>query len=371
MLNILAIYPAFDININEMAMVWKKLCDSGQVKCTIFAGARDVLKGGVAISLNENYKNMEIIRLGVPLVSRSAIDQMCLLTVNQKPDLVFCAIAHNLPAAIAIQRCSLAPIFLHEEFLSDERIELKRRDYFGIDALRPWVIRQRARRLSQRCDRIFCSNPAEFNIKGSNKVNGDIFYLPWPHPYADAQSAVVPRLAQHVVYIGSISKVKGALALRDYVLALLKNEPDLQFTLVGPATDKLGECMLSEIRQVGGARVNWIAGCPRPRAIELISSARFVISPGKLSNWGLIGDAWNSGTPIIAAASHYDLKSESNCLIAGDSDEFVYQARRLLSDDALWLRLVDNGLTTVRQKHSVEVVAERLLRGLTLSVQFA
>lgn len=366
MMNVLAIYPAFDIALNEMAMVWNRLCEQGKVRCTVFAGARDVLKGGVGIALDEHHPNLDIIRLNVALDSEAAIERIVHFAKKNRPDWVFCAIAHNLPAALAVKKQTGAPILLHEEFISDSRMELKRRFYLGLEPLRPWMIRYRARQLLSCTDRAFCSNPAEFDVAGNDQKGGKLLYLPWPHPAAESSLGLETHDSHLAVYIGSVSKVKGASALGEYLCSLLQTESDMRIALVGPATDAAGQQALDRIMAVGGERVSWQKSCSRERALELIGSACFVLSPGKLSNWGLIGDAWGCGTPVIAVASHYDLKAGRNCLVADDVASFLQQVRCLRTDATLWQQLAQSGRQTVSKRHAPTVTAEHLLRGLYL-----
>lgn len=68
---IIAIYPAFDCSINEMAMVWKKLCANGAVRCFVVTGNNDVLKKFNSTLFYENSDGLEIHRLNTPLKSNT------------------------------------------------------------------------------------------------------------------------------------------------------------------------------------------------------------------------------------------------------------------------------------------------------------
>ena len=364
MIKVLAIYPAFDWRLNEMAMVWQQLCQSGQVQCTVFASCNDRLKGHVAALGHESGKNLEVFRLDVPLTSQTAIDRMFALAGRERPDVVFCATSLNMHAAQQIRQRFSVPILLHDEFLSDGQLALPRRQYLGVEALRPLAIWLRARRVMARTDGMACSNPKEFDQKLRHPLGGQVFYLPWPHPVPPDVRPAPERDPALGIYIGSISKPKGAANLERHVGALLTSDPHIRVRIIGPATDRLGEDALRALRKAWPDRVSYLKSCSRSEAMQQLASAHFVFSPGVSSNWGLIGDAWNAGTPVLSPSEHYDLDDGENCLVCREAEDFVAAVRRLRGDGALWRRLSQGGSRTVRELHSVQSVAERLLAGL-------
>src|SRR5207302_1450038 len=88
------------------------------------------------------------------------------------------------------------------------------------------------------------------------------------------------------------------------------------------------------------------------------------ISPHHRGGWGLIGDAWQCGTPVIGVDSHYDIREGSNALVASSAAGFVSAVRRLRSDAGLWQALSSEGQHTAEATHGVEVVAGQLLEFL-------
>ncbi|NDV13143.1 glycosyltransferase family protein [Crenobacter caeni] len=364
MIKVLAIYPAFDWRLNEMAMVWQQLCQSGQVKCTVFASRKDRLKGHVAALEHERGKNLEVFRLDAPLTSQAAIDRMLASADRERPDLIFCATSLNMHAARQVRQRFSVPILLHDEFLSDEQLPLPRRQYLGVEALRPLAIWLRARRVMAGTDGMACSNPKEFDRKFRHPLGGQVFYLPWPHPAPPDARPVPERDPALGIYIGSISKPKGAANLERHVSALLAADPHIRVRIIGPATDRLGEDALRALREAWPDRVSYLKSCSRSDAMQQLASAYFVFSSGVSSNWGLIGDAWNAGTPVLSPSAHYDLEDGENCLVCREAEDFVEAVKCLRDDGMLWRRLSLGGRRTVRELHSVAGVAERLLAGL-------
>ncbi|TIC85331.1 glycosyltransferase family protein [Crenobacter intestini] len=364
MIKVLAIYPAFDWRLNEMAMVWQLLCQSGQVKCSVFASRKDRLKGHVAALDHESSENLEVFRLDASLVSQESIDKMIAVAEQERPDLIFCATSPILDAAQQIRQRLSVPVLVHDEFLSDRHLALPRRQYLGIEALRPFAVQRRARRLLMEIDAMVCSNPKEFDCNSRHPLGEKVFYLPWPHPAVTSGMPVAERDPELGIYIGSISKPKGAANLKRHVSALLAGDPHIRVRIIGPATDRQGEDALRALREGWPDRVSYLKSCSRSEAMQQLASASFVFSAGVSSNWGLIGDAWNAGTPVLSPNAHYDLDDGENCLVCREAQDFVAAVRRLRDDGSLWRKLSQGGSRTVRELHSVQGVAECLLAGL-------
>ena len=365
MLNVLAIYPAFDPVINEMAIVWRHLCQEGLVRCTVVAGAVDQLKGQTSTRLAEHLPNLDIHRISAAPNSSVGRAMVAEIAHKLKPDVIFCAVAHNMPAALEAQKAASAPIVLHTEYFLDDTMGLQRRAYLGLQWLRPLVHRQFRERLQRQSQLILCSNPVEFKGKLPESLAAKFQHLPWPHPHYTGDSTQVKREPNFSAYIGSISRAKGACVMQHYFSALLEAMPDFRLSIVGPPTDKAGVEAIEALRAAGGNRVDIRSSCPRTEALELIGRSQFVLSPANRLGWGLLGDAWSSGTPVIAVGSHYDIRAGENCLIAEDSATFVDQVIRLQRDTNLRKKLVDAGYETA-YRHSIETVSAALLQSVEL-----
>ena len=195
MLNVLAIYPAFDPVINEMAMVWRQLCQDGQVRCTVVAGAVDKLKGQASASLVESLPNLDIHRVPATPASKEGRALVAEIARKLKPDVIFCAVSSNMPAALEAQKAAFAPIVLHTEYFLDDTMGLPRRAYLGLQWLRPWVHRRFRERLQRQRQLILCSNPVEFEGKLPESLAAKFQYLPWPHPHhAGGSAPQTPRI---------------------------------------------------------------------------------------------------------------------------------------------------------------------------------
>lgn len=354
-MNVVAIYPAFDYLINELAMVWKDLCADGSIKGLIIAGSQDTLKNSHSASRFQQTDNLEIHRFTPPL--KSHISEILSLVEKVKPELIMCGVMYNLPLALMIQKKFNAPIMLHTEYFLNKTKFINRRYYLGIKTLLPlsyyffsnWCINNTATILS--------SDPCDF--KDQSKIPPTLHYLPWPHPAEKNVNPFPDRNINSAVYIGSLVKWKGSENLLKYYSYLLTKQPDFKLTLIGPALDTVSKKVVSTLRNFGPDRVDIREKCTRPEALELIGKALFVFSPLDSMGWGLIGDAWNAGTPVLSIGEHYDLIDGKNCIIVKSPDDFVTATKKLQQDQSLWNNLSNEGLNTVKS-HSLESVASIL-----------
>ena len=132
--------------------------------------------------------------------------------------------------------------------------------------------------------------------------------------------------------------------------------------IVGPAGDSTARRALERLaRWRAEGRFRHVERMPRNEAVELIGRSAAVLFPHHAGGWGLIGDAWARGTPVIAVASHYDLEPGSNALLAASPAEFVDAVRRLRTDAPLWRQLSSAGVRTAEEKHGLDLVSRRLL----------
>jgi len=359
-MKIVAIYPAFAPGNNEMALAWQRLTDAGLVQCRVIAGGDDRLKATRSALGVERLPNLEIRR--VPgLLAPGRVDDATITWAGElQPELVFSALHTSLGHARRVARFARAPILLHVETWLETAV-LQRRLYLGIEPLRPLVaaaIRLWARRQAAT---LAYSNPREIPaLEGEAGAH----YLPWPQPRWSSEP-VMPRAARAldtVVHVGFLTRWKGAARLGEYGARLLAEDPQAKLVIVGPAGDSASRRALARLAPWRAAgRFVHVERVPRNEAVALIGRSLAVISPHHAGGWGLIGDAWARGTPVIGVAEHYDLEPGRNALVASTPAEFVAEVRRLRSDAHLWEKLSRAGVRTADEKHGLDVVSTRLL----------
>jgi glycosyltransferase involved in cell wall biosynthesis len=357
---IVAIYPAFAPGNNEMALAWQRLTDAGLVQCRVIAGGDDRLKAARSALGVERLPNLEIRRVPGVLAPGRVDGDTIAWAAELEPDLVFSALYTNLRHARHVARLARAPILLHVERWLEAPV-LQRRLYLGIEPLRPLVataIRVWARRQAAA---LAYSNPRE--IAALEGTPG-CYYLPWPQPrWSNApMMARAARALDTVAHVGFLTRWKGAARLGEYGARLLAEDPQSKLVVVGPAGDKAARRALATLapwRAQG--RFIYAERMPRNEAVALIGSSLAVISPHHASGWGLIGDAWARGTPVIGVADHYDLEPGRNALVARSPAEFVAVVQRLRRDASLWDKLSSAGARTAEEKHGLDGVSARLL----------
>ena len=366
-MKVAAIYPAFAPEINEMAMAWQRLTDAGLVQCRVVTGKDDRLKATVSAQGIQRLPNLEILRVPGLVVGGQLDDAAVEWAAEFKPDVIFSALQVNIGHARRIARRSPAPILLHAEAWLDSTV-MQRRLYLGIQPLRPIVARAIRVWYRRQVDRVAFSNPPEI---ADLQASAGMHYLAWPHPRWSAAPirAREARALDTVVHVGFLCRWKAAKRLGEYCERLLRDDPQSKLVIVGPVGDKAARRAIDSLRGwLAEGRFRHVERLPRSEAIELIGRSLAVISPLHFGGWGLIGDAWGCGTPVIAADSHYDIQEGSNAVVAPCAADFVSAVRRLRSDARRWQALSSGGQHTAESQHGLDVVAGQLLDILRATV---
>jgi len=359
-MKVAAIYPAFAPEINEMAMTWQRLTDAGLVECRVVAGGDDKLKAARSAQGVQRLRNLEILRVPGLLAPGQLDDAAVEWAAEFKPDVIFCALHLNIGHARRIARRCGAPILLHVETWLDS-ILMRRRQYLGIQMLRPIVAGALRAWHRRQVKAVAFSNPREID---DLQASAGMHYLAWPHPRWPASPAQKreARALDTVVHVGALHRWKGAKRLGEYCERLLRGDPESKLVIVGPVGDKVARRAIAGLQSWSAeGRFRHVERLPRTEAMELIGRSLAVISPHHRGGWGLIGDAWRCGTPVIGVDSHYDMREGSNALVASSATDFVSAVRRLRSDAQLWQALSSEGQRTAESKHGVDVVAGQLL----------
>lgn len=358
-MKVLALYPAFDVRMNEMAMAWQAATQDGGIECYVACSSEDRLKAQVAEVNMEDRAGLTIRRFPGSLSTDENAREIVAWASAICPDIIFCAVHFNLPLALKVRKAVGAPIVLHTEYFLDNRMLLRRRWHLGIPWLRALVCSVFREWVRVNTAVVVCSNPREFTGSGIERKVG-FSYLPWPHPLQGEQQPSAPEGHTHAVYLGSLSRGKGAETLSRYFGRLLRNDPTSTATIIGPPVDEAGKKALELLQAAGGGRVEFIRSCDRQQALRHIGRATFVFSPADRLGWGLIGDAWSVGTPILAVAEHYDLSHGRNCWVVADEQEFIQAVHMLREDPNKSSALVAGGRRTVVENHGIRPVVHAL-----------
>ena len=367
-MKVVAIYPAFAPEINEMAMAWQRLTDAKLIECRVITGKDDRLKAAASAQGIERLPNLEILRRP-GLVAGGQLDDAAVgWAAEFKPDLIFSALQKNIRHARRIAERSPAPILVHAEAWLNSTV-MQRRLYLGIEPLRPLVAGAMRAWHRRHVDAVAFSNPTEI---AALRDKADMHYLPWPHPrpLATPLRGRGARSLDTVVHVGFLCRWKGARRLGEYCEQLLRDDAQTRLVIVGPIGDRTARQAIDRLRGWrADGRFCHIERLPRAQAMELIARSLAVISPHPFGGWGLIGDSWAHGTPVIAVASHYDIEEGRNALVAPSPAGFVSAVRELRGGARLWQALSAQGQRTAEAQHGVDVVAGRLLELLRSTLQ--
>src|SRR5438132_1450947 len=208
-----------------MAMAWQRLADAGLVECRVLAGADDVLKATRSAAGVQRLPNLEIFRVPGLLAPGQLDDAAAAWAADFKPDVIFCALQVNLRHARRIARRCGAPILLHVETWVDSTL-MARRQYLGIQALRPIVAKARRAWYRRQVESVAFSNPQEIP---DLQASAGMHYLAWPHPRWSAAPAPgrEARALDTVAHVGSLYRWKGAERLGEYCERLLRSDAQL------------------------------------------------------------------------------------------------------------------------------------------------
>lgn len=360
-LRVTCIYPYFDPQLHELAMVWQELAQRGEVDCRVLAGSADALKGSHQTASEVDLEGLKIRRGSRSIMAEMPADDLTAWAMGHSPQLLVCSEA-TLYLGQALHAASGVPMVIYAENWFNHRV-LGRRHYLGFPPLqRPahWL-RNRLRSRDAACVIVSC--PVE-----GRRIPADdtqFAYVPWPHPSpSDAIERRKPyreHVHDEVLCIGSMARWKGVHQLQRYLHVLLDRSPDIKVRVVGPAVDAAASAFLKSMARWEG-RYTYVPHLPRSEALAAISSALCVFTPSALFGWGVIGDAWNAGTPVVGVDEFYELSDQHNSLIARSPEQLVDHVTRLRGDPVLWQRLVDNGWQRVKERHSTGYVADELLK---------
>lgn len=354
---ILAIYPGFNPDINEMAVAWKDFSSGSGFDFMAFAPEFDSLK-------NSKAKQREFIddrfaikwfQGGYPLTGNSV---MYSIAKGFNPDIVVAGTTGHLDVAENISKMVGAKLVLHTEYFYTDRHLVSRRKYMGLGILLPHVAAHVRNKILKKIDQVWVADPREISFY--NGLGTKVRSLPWPHPDPHFSTPLGMKDFSQIVYIGSLSRAKKSDVLARYYCEYLKVFPKKNILVIGPATDKTGRDALKFIQSYAGNRLTYKPHVSREEAMSILSSAPFVFVPGDSMSWGLIGDSWRRGTPVISQAEHYDLVDGFNCMKVDSAEQFADVAGAIEHELPVWERIVRGGVET-GLKHSPSAVARRIV----------
>lgn len=228
-------------------------------------------------------------------------------------------------------------------------------DSCNVKGLRNWAYRRAGRITFQTEDGIsyFPEEIAKKAVVIPNPVDADM-----PEPYTGSRS-------RRIVTAGRLHKQKNHALLLDAFADFSKKFPDYELHIYGEG-ELEGRLKEQAERLQIASRVVWHGFCPDVRE-KIRDAAMFVLSSDYEGISNSMLEALSMGIPTISTdcpiggARIYITPGESGLLVpVGDKEGMAEAMCRIASDEELAKRL-SAGAVQIREKYSVEKIAERFL----------
>ena len=161
----------------------------------------------------------------------------------------------------------------------------------------------------------------------------------------------------YVAHFDHDANVDGILHFCAHVLPLIQKElPDVRLRIVGHSPP-------SEVKALSGPNVEVLGFVPDIG--QIYQSSDVAIAPMRFGGGlkGKIAEAMSFGLPVVtnsACLEGFDLSPGSNVLVGDDPTAFADAVVSLLCDEALYLKISENGWRFVKANFSEQVVAAKL-----------
>ena len=364
-MNVLLIYPYFDIEISEMAKAWLYLVDkTSNINLFVVSGTKSKLKA-CKKNMQDEYERVKIIR------QDKITKELLINIIDFNPNVIFCAVSKNLNKVKDIKKRLSCPVILHNEF------------FFFYEGSKPLVKIPLIRNILclfrsllykyqidkyKYVDRVLISDSKSYIYK---KQIQKFSYLPWPFFSASSYGEITRSIRRNnntISYIGSLLVKKHALQLLDYFKYLAENS-SIEINIIGQVFEKSVKKKLFELLKSNPHQIIYKKKVNKESASRIINESLCVLAPGKQLGWGLINEAWSMGTPVVCCYEHYTLKNNYNCLKVNNKTEFINTVNTLIINDDLYRRLVINSWNHVNKEHCHANVSKILLNNLTKVVR--
>lgn len=370
-MNVLAIYPGFNLEMNEFAYVMQHLAELGH-QVTVITARQNPMKGianspefeqAGQLQIYRPYKNFDQM-IYFPQLQGQTIRS---IVAQTQPDVIFCSQEYNMSLAKMIQRLTKAPLVLAVEdagrLLAGRipgRVRPKLMWLVGV----PTFGRYYWRWLCSQADAIITYDSTDVSrLDQLSSFGTPVAFVPWCNPMP--KDFVKPTSRQNrVIYIGTFGSHKNTNALGWAIPQILEQTPTERALLIGPGD--IG--VVETLQQQFGERIEYLPGCSRKDALTYLASSFFAFTPLKAGYGGFIGDAWRVETPLVAVPGTVGLVHNQDVLIPESEEQLAATVNRLYEEPALYQALQAGGCQRAQQS-SVPTVASKIFNVLAQVVQ--
>lgn len=175
--------------------------------------------------------------------------------------------------------------------------------------------------------------------------------------------------AKVVAFVGRKTAGKGAEHLIDAMELVWKEMPAVRLVLAGQQDSAYAAVIkerLQKVRERRAGAVIDIDDFREEEKPEIYAACDVLVMPSNMDSFGIVYlEAWASGKPVLACRGTpqetiIDHDEDGLLVGYGDTRELAGAIGRLLSDDALRLRLGENGRKKVLANHTWEIVAGKV-----------
>ncbi len=167
----------------------------------------------------------------------------------------------------------------------------------------------------------------------------------------------MPRNLVYVAHFDHEANVDGIVHFSAHALPLIRKEvPDVRLRVVGHSPPR-------EVKALSGANVEILGFVPDIG--EIYRSSDVAIAPMRFGGGlkGKIAEAMSFGLPVVtnsACLQGFGLSPGTNVLVGDDPNAFANAVVSLLRDEALYLKISENGWRFVKANFSEEAIAAKL-----------
>lgn len=364
-MNILALYPGLNPNVNDIAYALNYIADEMGHDITVITSRQNRTK---AVADSTAYEEMGRLKIHRPYKTYTQMiwyPQMQSHAVRgiakrAEPDVIICSQEYNMRLARFLQARLMretgraVPIVLITEFagkLADGAMAGKL-----IPTLMPlFGVPMRGTRywewLRQHAAEIITYDAADIERLDVLSTDGPrVTYVPWCNQLPPSFEKPTTR-EKRMFYIGSFSAHKNTDSLA-WVVPQVLEETDTEYVLlIGPGDTQVVDDLIA----VYGDKVRYQPGCSRMEALEYCASSYFSFTPLNISFGGLLGDSWGVGTPVVSTPGSTKLVDGVNALIPPSQDEMGTTVQRLFSEPDLYQQLQVGGDSYYQQRGAAAV----------------
>jgi 1,2-diacylglycerol 3-alpha-glucosyltransferase len=181
----------------------------------------------------------------------------------------------------------------------------------------------------------------------------------------DARSRLgIPSDQKIMLFVGRLAQEKNLGVLLESAALAFRIDPSLRLWLVGDGPYR-SECM-AMVRHLGiGDRVRFVGFVERSQVDQYYSAADLFVFTSITETQGLVvQEAMMYGLPAVVVSGGGAGASVENgvngFLVKNDPQEISSHVLELVSDEALYTRMSDNAVRSVRD-HTMPIMAERVV----------